>query len=379
MALALKQNLFAASRSDFTYLIIQSQRNFAAAAAGAYITATKASTGTPPWLVPFTVPSSNFYLEVTRASHSTGAHDCWLVRGRRLRRLTGPAPTCAERHRGNAASAPRRSTPPSPPPTTTGCPGRRRAARPAMPSSYLAASPSSSASSPLSYMIPASAPPPPPPLLMGQGYSANGVLGGVPTSAGIAMSAAAVAPAPPRPGSRHAGPGHPPLPRPPPRQCPRCGSGNTKFCYYNNYSRTQPRYLCKACRRHWTEGGTLRDVPVGGGRKNRRGAKGTSGAGSARASASASATAAPASQGGGADTFPDTLRQVLFQPAAAGGGGGYSIDLSAWQQMAAAGTAPQGAAGDVGADGGAAEANCGALQFWSGWQQDDMPGLDGAC
>nr|CAD1836262.1 unnamed protein product [Ananas comosus var. bracteatus] len=40
----------------------------------------------------------------------------------------------------------------------------------------------------------------------------------------------------------------------PPLRCPRCDSTNTKFCYYNNYSRLQPRYLCKACRRHWTEG-----------------------------------------------------------------------------------------------------------------------------
>ncbi|KAI4348875.1 hypothetical protein L6164_009543 [Bauhinia variegata] len=53
--------------------------------------------------------------------------------------------------------------------------------------------------------------------------------------------------------------------------CPRCGSSNTKFCYYNNYSLTQPRYFCKACRRYWTKGGSLRNVPVGGGcRKNRR-------------------------------------------------------------------------------------------------------------
>ncbi|KAE8125210.1 hypothetical protein FH972_020043 [Carpinus fangiana] len=55
--------------------------------------------------------------------------------------------------------------------------------------------------------------------------------------------------------------------------CPRCGSCNTKFCYYNNYSLTQPRYFCKGCRRYWTKGGSLRNVPVGGGcRKNRRGA-----------------------------------------------------------------------------------------------------------
>ena len=54
--------------------------------------------------------------------------------------------------------------------------------------------------------------------------------------------------------------------------CPRCDSPNTKFCYYNNYSLSQPRYFCKGCRRYWTKGGSLRNVPVGSGcRKNRRG------------------------------------------------------------------------------------------------------------
>lgn len=54
-------------------------------------------------------------------------------------------------------------------------------------------------------------------------------------------------------------------------KCPRCDSTNTKFCYYNNYSLTQPRHFCKNCRRYWTKGGALRNVPVGGGcRKNKR-------------------------------------------------------------------------------------------------------------
>ncbi|KAL5805168.1 hypothetical protein ACOSQ3_031968 [Xanthoceras sorbifolium] len=53
--------------------------------------------------------------------------------------------------------------------------------------------------------------------------------------------------------------------------CPRCNSTNTKFCYYNNYSLSQPRYFCKTCRRYWTQGGSLRNVPVGGGsRKHKR-------------------------------------------------------------------------------------------------------------
>lgn len=60
-------------------------------------------------------------------------------------------------------------------------------------------------------------------------------------------------------------------PQPEALKCPRCDSNNTKFCYYNNYSLSQPRYFCKSCRRYWTKGGTLRNVPVGGGcRKNKR-------------------------------------------------------------------------------------------------------------
>ncbi|KAL9668938.1 hypothetical protein QQ045_006479 [Rhodiola kirilowii] len=65
------------------------------------------------------------------------------------------------------------------------------------------------------------------------------------------------------------------LKRPPPPEhhvkCPRCDSPNTKFCYYNNYNLSQPRHFCKTCRRYWTKGGALRNVPVGGGcRKNQK-------------------------------------------------------------------------------------------------------------
>ncbi|KAF5196731.1 Dof zinc finger protein [Thalictrum thalictroides] len=68
--------------------------------------------------------------------------------------------------------------------------------------------------------------------------------------------------------------------------CPRCNSTNTKFCYYNNYSLTQPRYFCKTCRRYWTDGGSLRNVPVGGGsRKNKRSSSSSTSSGSASASA----------------------------------------------------------------------------------------------
>ncbi|KAG1365768.1 dof zinc finger protein DOF5.1 [Cocos nucifera] len=62
------------------------------------------------------------------------------------------------------------------------------------------------------------------------------------------------------------------IPQPEPAlKCPRCDSTNTKFCYFNNYSLSQPRHFCKTCRRYWTRGGALRNVPVGGGcRRNKR-------------------------------------------------------------------------------------------------------------
>ncbi|RDY08016.1 Dof zinc finger protein DOF2.4, partial [Mucuna pruriens] len=59
-------------------------------------------------------------------------------------------------------------------------------------------------------------------------------------------------------------------------KCPRCESTNTKFCYYNNYSLSQPRHFCKTCRRYWTRGGALRSVPVGGGCRRNKRSKGNS-------------------------------------------------------------------------------------------------------
>ncbi|KAL7135472.1 hypothetical protein ABFS83_11G099000 [Erythranthe nasuta] len=66
-------------------------------------------------------------------------------------------------------------------------------------------------------------------------------------------------------------------PQEPALKCPRCDSPNTKFCYYNNYSLAQPRHFCKTCRRYWTRGGALRNVPIGGGcRKNKKSSKSSS-------------------------------------------------------------------------------------------------------
>lgn len=52
--------------------------------------------------------------------------------------------------------------------------------------------------------------------------------------------------------------------------CPRCNSLETKFCYYNNYNVNQPRHFCKNCQRYWTAGGTMRNVPVGAGRRKNK-------------------------------------------------------------------------------------------------------------
>ncbi|CAN6253453.1 unnamed protein product [Urochloa humidicola] len=75
-------------------------------------------------------------------------------------------------------------------------------------------------------------------------------------------------------------------------KCPRCESTNTKFCYYNNYNLSQPRHFCKSCRRYWTKGGVLRNVPVGGGcRKAKRSSPSSS---SPSAASSAPSTPTPA-------------------------------------------------------------------------------------
>ncbi|GLT71628.1 hypothetical protein SLA2020_436300 [Shorea laevis] len=59
--------------------------------------------------------------------------------------------------------------------------------------------------------------------------------------------------------------------QPPGAQVPAVRLAQHKFCYYNNYNLSQPRHFCKSCRRYWTKGGVLRNVPVGGGcRKAKR-------------------------------------------------------------------------------------------------------------
>ncbi|KAJ4881749.1 Dof zinc finger protein DOF1.6 [Raphanus sativus] len=76
-----------------------------------------------------------------------------------------------------------------------------------------------------------------------------------------------------------------------PLPCPRCNSVITKFCYYNNYNLSQPRYFCKSCRRYWTQGGTLRDVPVGGGTRRSSSKRNRSFSSSATTASSSSCSA----------------------------------------------------------------------------------------
>lgn len=92
-------------------------------------------------------------------------------------------------------------------------------------------------------------------------------------------------------------------------RCPRCDSSNTKFCYYNNYNLTQPRHFCKTCRRYWTKGGALRNVPIGGGcRKNK------------------SATVSTASIG---KTPTGKLKTVVSEIGRSGFSGGFDQELQA--------------------------------------------------
>ncbi|KAJ1688545.1 hypothetical protein LUZ63_019935 [Rhynchospora breviuscula] len=106
------------------------------------------------------------------------------------------------------------------------------------------------------------------------------------------------------------------IPQPEPGlKCPRCESTNTKFCYFNNYSLTQPRHFCKACRRYWTRGGALRNVPVGGGcRRNKRSKSSASSSKSASSAAAhrqdgTSSTSSTATGGGSScgSTIPSSL------------------------------------------------------------------------
>ncbi|KAK9102214.1 hypothetical protein Sjap_019468 [Stephania japonica] len=94
-------------------------------------------------------------------------------------------------------------------------------------------------------------------------------------------------------------------------KCPRCDSNNTKFCYYNNYNLSQPRHFCKNCRRYWTKGGALRNIPVGGGsRKNTKRASNPK-----RSSSAATPTSNSSSISSSSPVFPKTEETGVFVAA----------------------------------------------------------------
>ncbi|CAA7401105.1 unnamed protein product [Spirodela intermedia] len=87
--------------------------------------------------------------------------------------------------------------------------------------------------------------------------------------------------------------------------CPRCSSMATKFCYYNNYNVNQPRHFCKNCQRYWTAGGSMRNVPVGAGRRK-----------SKHSAAAAAATSQPTVlRFGSDDPLCDSIRHAPAAPS----------------------------------------------------------------
>ncbi|XP_074555923.1 uncharacterized protein LOC141811769 [Curcuma longa] len=103
-------------------------------------------------------------------------------------------------------------------------------------------------------------------------------------------------------------------------RCPRCDSTNTKFCYYNNYNLTQPRHFCKTCRRYWTKGGALRNVPIGGGCRKTK-------------VVPAIATAVCSAKPAGNKAKPPATGSDLLLRSGLGGAGGLESDLSAASQF----------------------------------------------
>ncbi|KAK9947160.1 hypothetical protein M0R45_012594 [Rubus argutus] len=120
--------------------------------------------------------------------------------------------------------------------------------------------------------------------------------------------------------------GYPPPPSADQLPCPRCNSTVTKFCYYNNYNLAQPRHFCRSCRRYWTQGGALRDIPVGGGTRKSKAKRSRN---HAAAAAGASSSTSPSSSSLTHETKPildksDEHLLNLNDDIAAATGGGFS-------------------------------------------------------
>ncbi|CAL4970404.1 unnamed protein product [Urochloa decumbens] len=134
------------------------------------------------------------------------------------------------------------------------------------------------------HQLPVPLPPLPPPPQEHEASATAAMLRQAAAARALMMTAAASAASL----NHHQQPPAPPAGR---EQCPRCALRDTKFCYYNNYNTAQPRHFCRACRRYWTLGGSLRNVPVGGStRKRPRPARPTRAIAAAVATTSSSAT-----------------------------------------------------------------------------------------
>ncbi|KAF8094112.1 hypothetical protein N665_0370s0047 [Sinapis alba] len=132
-------------------------------------------------------------------------------------------------------------------------------------------------------------------------------------------------------------------------KCPRCDSPNTKFCYYNNYNLSQPRHFCKSCRRYWTKGGALRNVPVGGGsRKNAK--RSTSSSSSSPSNTHKKKTKHPDPDPNTDPTrmlygFPIGDQDVKGMEMVSGGGGSFSSLLASNMQLGLGGIILDGSSG----------------------------------
>ncbi|CAN1216074.1 Dof zinc finger protein DOF5.7 [Linum perenne] len=111
-------------------------------------------------------------------------------------------------------------------------------------------------------------------------------------------------------------------------KCPRCDSPNTKFCYYNNYSLSQPRHFCKTCRRYWTKGGALRSVPIGGGCRKSKKLKSSSSANSSSSSSSSAATTSSSSTDISAFKFFPPPHLLAYGIGSGGSGGSMNVNTS---------------------------------------------------
>ncbi|XP_028773052.1 dof zinc finger protein DOF5.1 [Neltuma alba] len=174
-------------------------------------------------------------------------------------------------------------------------------------------------------------------------------------------------------------------------KCPRCDSANTKFCYFNNYSLSQPRHFCKTCRRYWTRGGALRSVPVGGGCRRNKRSKGSSSksspvssdchTGSASSTNSASSNSASAADIVGLSPQVPSLRfsAPLHQLTEFGSG---EMRLNYGLSNYSAISGPMGGVGDLSfhignALAGGASGSGGGLEQWRMPQTQQFPFLTG--